>query len=323
MSTPAVTVIMPTRNRAAITPRAIESVIAQTWSDWELIIIDDASTDATPDMIARYAEGDVRIRSLRVDSAGGAASARNRGIAAARGDYIAFIDDDDEWLAPKLERQIAAFTAAPTIGVTHGPFIEVDPESRERIVGEFQAPNGVALPTLLRGNQLGHSTVMVRRSVLQAAGAFDDRLPRLQDWDLWIRLAMITRFAHVPEPLVRVHLTPDSISTKSDALRSACGIVAASFERHAGLDQAQYAELCYALGQLLMRHGFARDGRKFVRRSLRLHPWPPSRIIGGLLFQLGQRPYHAVAGPCARLLAWGSGRKGTQSSPRLPETGTC
>jgi glycosyltransferase involved in cell wall biosynthesis len=296
MSTPCVSIVMPTRNRPELAARAVDSVIAQTLTDWELIIVDDASTDGTPDTIARYTSADSRIRGLRMDCARGAPSARNRGIGAARADLVAFIDDDDEWLDRKLQRQVETLAVASAgTGVSHAAFLQSDAAGSERVAGEFMAPDGHALDDLVRGNRLANSTVMARRTVLDAAGRFDESLPRLQDWDLWIRLAAITRFVCVPEPLARIHQTPRSISTDITALRTACALMAGKFGRTNLLSRRQYAELCYALAMLLGRNHLHADARRLVARSLRLRPWPPARIAGGVLLLAGMRPYLAAA----------------------------
>lgn len=118
-ATPLVSVVVPTRDRVAMLMRAIDSVLAQTCGDFEVIVVDDASSDETLQRLA--AHPDPRIRSLPSVAAGGAPRARNRGIAAARGRYVAFLDDDDEWLPHKLERQLEAFARGSSrLGLVHG-----------------------------------------------------------------------------------------------------------------------------------------------------------------------------------------------------------
>lgn len=107
---PAVSVVIPTYDRAAVLPRAIDSVLGQTVEDLELLVVDDGSTDRAPDVVAGYA--DDRVRCLRHEQNRGASAARNSGIEAASGDYVAFLDSDDEWLAGKLETQLAVLEAA-------------------------------------------------------------------------------------------------------------------------------------------------------------------------------------------------------------------
>lgn len=316
MSTPLVSVIMPTRNRHELMRRAMRSVLSQTMPNWELIVIDDASTDETRTVLERFAAADPRIRRLHIPARNGAAAARNRGLDAARGEFVSFIDDDDEWLECKLEHHAAVLAgAAADTGVVHGPFIEIHADGGERLAGEYCAPDGRALNDLLSGNRLGHSTVTARTSSVRRVGAFDERLPRLQDWDLWIRLAAAGGFVCVGTPLVRIHLTAGSISTQPEALRAACDIMSAKYPDAANLDRAQYAELCYALGQLLLRHGDGAHGRRYVRRALRTYPWPPRRIAGGLLSQLSPRVYNVAAALHDRTVSGEAAPARTDGSP--------
>lgn len=301
---PRVTVVVPTRNRAQLLPRAIDSVLRQTYPHWELVVVDDASTDETIEVVRSRASLDDRVRCRPLGTRAGAASARNVGIHEARGELVAFLDDDDEWLPEKLERQVAALDAAPAgVDLVHSAFFESDADGNEHVVGEFSPRGGEAHAVLLRGNILGLSTIVVRRSLLERVGGFDERLPRLQDWDLWIRLAALTRFAFVPMPLARIHISPASISTDSSALRSACEIIAAKYRLPDALARAELAELYYALAQLLLRHGAVPEARVLIRRSLRRRPWPPRRLLMGSLALLDVRAHRWAARAHERLVS--------------------
>ena len=129
---PRVSVVIPTHNRAEWLPRAVGSVLAQTWTDFELLIVDDHSTDETPAAIARFA--DARIRSFRHERNFGQSKALNTGIEHARGEYVAFLDDDDAWLPAKLAAQVALLDAAPPgVGLVYCWHDVLDEASRERI----------------------------------------------------------------------------------------------------------------------------------------------------------------------------------------------
>ena len=128
---PRVSVVIPTYNRAGLLPRAVASVLAQTWTEFELLIVDDHSTDGTPAAIARFADG--RIRSFRHPRNSGQSKALNTGIGHARGDYLAFLDDDDEWLPGKLAAQVAVLDAAPSgVGLVYCWHDELDEDGRRR-----------------------------------------------------------------------------------------------------------------------------------------------------------------------------------------------
>ena len=173
---PRVSVVIPTRDRAELLPRAVGSVLAQTWTDFELLIVDDHSTDGTPAVVARFADG--RIRSLRHERNRGQSKALNTGIEHARGEYVAFLDDDDEWLPGKLAAQVALLDAAPPeVGLVYCWRDELDETTGRRI--------GTTRLTL-RGDIFEHvlalhlpaspSSWLVRRSTARSVGGFDEGL---------------------------------------------------------------------------------------------------------------------------------------------------
>lgn len=209
MSVPRVSVIIPTYRRADYLQRAMESVIAQTMQDWELIVVDDNEPDsrarsATSDVVASFA-GDERVRVVWHKRNRGGAAARNSGVRQARAEFVAFLDDDDVWHPAKLERQIQRFaTGASTLGLVY---------SRARYVRLGAKDDVISRPTrahsvrdLLIRNTLGTtSCVMCRRDALVSVGLFDAGLPARQDQDLFLRLAQLYTFELIDEVLVTVH----------------------------------------------------------------------------------------------------------------------
>ncbi len=202
---PLVSVIIPTYNRAAILPRAIESVLAQSFGHFELVVVDDGSTDDTRAAVDRFA--DRRIIYLRHAQNSGGAAARNTGIDAARGRHVAFLDSDDEWLPDKLARQVAVLEQAGSeMGAVYCAHTVQDDTSARVEEGEGELHTGDVFQTLLRGwCPASTSLFLVRRDPLVAVGGFDDSLPSFQDYDLWLRLAQICRFDAVAVPLVIKH----------------------------------------------------------------------------------------------------------------------
>jgi glycosyltransferase involved in cell wall biosynthesis len=197
---PRVSVIVPTFNRAGLLRRSLDSIQMQSFPDWECLIVDDGSTDATPDLVASRAEADPRVRAIRIEHGGTPGRGRNAGIAGSRGEFVAFLDDDDEWKPGKLERQVSLFDAEPGAGLVfsrverfgdeHGPWPRVLPERPE-------------LRSLLASNFIACSTVIVRRSVIERAGLFDESLPLAQDFDLWLRILRRGPIRGIPEVLAR------------------------------------------------------------------------------------------------------------------------
>lgn len=201
---PLVSVVVATHNQARWLPEAVESVRAQTWPDWELAIADDGSTDDTAAVVARWAD-DPRIRYLPAAHAERAV-ARNRAIAATRGDLVAFLDADDAWCPEKLARQVRALEAAPDAAACHAVARFVDAEGRPLPERKPTEPaSGRLFPRLVRGNFIILASMIVRRHALDAVGAFDATLPVLgcEDWDLWLRLSRRSAIVGLDEELVR------------------------------------------------------------------------------------------------------------------------
>ena len=205
---PAVSVLMPAFRAAATLPAAVASVQAQTFADWELLIVDDASDDATAGTVARLAEAEPRIRALHLGLNGGAARARNRALAMARGRYIAFLDADDLWLPGKLERQIGFMRETGTALTYAGYFIESPGGHRSRI----RVPPRVTHDALLRGNVIGCLTAVYDSAVLGKVEMPDIRMR--QDFGLWLRiLARIPEARGLDEPLAVYRRRSGSLSS--------------------------------------------------------------------------------------------------------------
>jgi GT2 family glycosyltransferase len=193
-----VSVIIPTHDRAALVVRALRSVAAQTYADCEIVVVDDGSTDDTE--AAVRATG-IRLRYLRQAHAG-VSAARNRGVATAHGDWIAFLDSDDAWSPEKLARQMAfvhakgAVEACQTEEIWIRDGVRVNPGTRHR------KPSGDIFAPSLDLCLVSPSAVMLRRATFERLGGFDEGLPACEDYDLWLRLAVDTPVHLVPERLV-------------------------------------------------------------------------------------------------------------------------
>lgn len=195
---PLVSVIIPTYNRAGQVAEAVASVAAQTFRDFEILVVDDGSTDATPEVLASL-EG---VRVLRHACRRGVAAARNLGAAKAKGEWLAFLDSDDLWLPEKLARQMAYFDQRPGLllcqtdetWVRHGVRVN-KPASHRKVAGR------IFLPSLERC-MVSPSAVVLHRQLLADHGGFDPDLPAAEDYDLWLRLSWRFEVGLVDEPLV-------------------------------------------------------------------------------------------------------------------------
>jgi len=190
-ATPLVSVVIPTWNRAVYLPDAVASVCRQTFADWELIVVDDGSSDGTPAYLAGL--DDPRLRVLREPHRGNPNAVRNVALGAARGRYVAFLDSDDWWEPEKLARQLAALTAHPDCGWSYTGLRCVDTGGREVPLPEpraFEPRGGWVLERLVSGDaRLQTSTVMADRALVERVGGFDERFIIAGDFDLWLRLA--------------------------------------------------------------------------------------------------------------------------------------
>jgi glycosyltransferase involved in cell wall biosynthesis len=200
-SVPAVTVVIPTHNRAALVGRAIRSVLAQRDVSVDLIVVDDGSRDDTPAVLAAIT--DPRLTVIRHDAALGVAETRNDGIARAVAPWVAFLDDDDLWAPTKLARQVAAIEGDPFARWACTGAMIVTPELR-LLRGERPPDPGPAADHLLRYNHIpgGASGVLAATALVREVGAFDPQLASMADWDLWVRLGLASPLATVDAPLV-------------------------------------------------------------------------------------------------------------------------
>jgi glycosyltransferase involved in cell wall biosynthesis len=304
-------VVIPTHNRGAIVERGLRSVLAQSVAALEVIVVDDASTDDTAGRLRPYAGP--RVRVLRVAERGGGSRARNLGIDAARGDWVAFLDSDDEWRPTKLERQLARLSApdGPGLSVVYCRRIMHDHLGGREIPVLSPLREGDVFRDLVTGWEVSTSQVMVARSALAEVGGFDPALPGSQDYDLWLRLAMAGhRFGGVPETLTVKH-SHLVLQMSGDPSLKERGLAIleqkwrpAIVERFGERTYAQWV----ALRRVVIAHsylmqvresvagGHRRQGWRHCRAMFRAGPFPPSFSARALaLVALGWRRYRGLA----------------------------
>lgn len=210
-----VSVIIPTFNRGWIIERSVRSVLAQTYQNFEIIIVDDGSSDNTFDVVKSF--GDIRIRYMRHEKNLGGSAARNTGIKAAKGGYIAFLDSDDEWFPKKLEKQMEVFNnSIPDVGVVYAGWRWILDENKKIIQDVMPIHRGSLYEILLNSDCVGSNSIpLIRTNILRTVGGFDGNLPSRQDWDLWLRIAQHCEFDFVPEILVNYFIHDKSISSST------------------------------------------------------------------------------------------------------------
>jgi len=301
---PTVSVIIPTYNRAHLVGRAIKSVLEQTYQDFELIVIDDASTDNTEEVVKSF--NDERIKYLKHDENKGGAAARNTGIKVARGEYIAFQDSDDEWFSQKLEKQMKVFEAAsPEVGVVYTGFWRIESNKKIYIPSEKVArKEGNIHAELLRGNFVDTPTAVVKKDCFAKVGIFDERLPRLQDWELFIRISKDYHFKCVDEPLLISYYQPHSISAdQSNLIRARRLILEKHFEDFKK-DKRVLASFFANSGDLLCSGGEFRQGRSYLIKAVKAYPLNIKYLGAALVSLLGQRVYNRAATSYRKIRDW-------------------
>ena len=283
---PAVSVVLPAYNRADTIRPSIESVLRQTWADFELLVVDDCSTDAT--RAAVEAIDDPRLKLLSTPQNMGPSGARNIGIEAARAPWIAFQDSDDEWLPEKLERQMARTTetGAGWVAVYCGMAIVGDPGTgggRTKVMyiprpRETEVEGDIAA-TLHRTNLVSTQMLLTRADVLREIGGFDTGLSALVDWDLVLRLIEHGPFAFVDEPLVIQRFSENSITRDSRKRAFARARILEKFhDRMAGQPRVLAQHYRTLASEMVRQKSFER-AHGAIRKGRGQTPWDPGLFL--------------------------------------------
>jgi len=292
---PAVSIIMPTYNRGHLLGRAIQSVLAQTYQDFELIIVDDGSTDETEKLVKSF--NSEMIRYIRHRENKGPSAARNTGIRSAKGDYIAFQDSDDEWMPEKLEKQIRAFeTASPAVGIVHtGRYRIINGKKDYAPLTKWIPKDGDVFSSLLKVCFVSTPVALVKRECFERAGMFDERFPPIEDWELFLRMSRYYQFKYINEPLVVKYRQPDSISENQSARIKALKQMLETYFEDFKQDKTLLAKYYFWLGHLLCSCGKLSKGRGYFIKSVKTHPLD-IRVPGAFLLSLlGRSIYNIVA----------------------------
>jgi glycosyltransferase involved in cell wall biosynthesis len=282
---PKISVIIPTYNRAAMLPRAIGSVLAQTYQNWELIVVDDASTDDTKGVVRSFR--DSRVRYVKLERNSGPSRARNTGMHQARGQYLAFLDSDDEWLPHKLAIQLRQFETNPykfpRLGVVLG---RRRPQCEHRAspqVSRLRPTRGDVRSVLFGAGRIrGHRnsdwpTMLARRDWLDAIGGFDEQLHASEWWDLCARLSTMGQFDDVELPVEIYWQHDGSRAWTPDRRISALQHLLTKYERNNPRRRRHQSHALLVIGVLeLQRRRVDTALRQLVRSFL---IWPRPKTV--------------------------------------------
>jgi glycosyltransferase involved in cell wall biosynthesis len=287
---PQVSVIIPTHNRAGFLPIAIDSVLKQSFQDFELVVVDDASNDGTAEVRQEFQ--DPRIRWIRHDTARGGAAARNTGIVHSESKYIAFLDDDDEWYPDKLARQMGVMLKSPPeVGAVYTGYVLVDRDSGSVRSRMIPSQRGDLREKLLESNPIGGtSSVLLKRSCLEKVGLFDEELPSFQDRDLWIRISRHFHFDYVKDPLLNYFVHSKKVWTNLDALMQGLEIILKKHGTSAAF-RKQCAARYLGFGVKFCEANQVRKGRRALLRSIALDPYGIKAYLYFFLTLLGLKVF--------------------------------
>ncbi|MBP3476002.1 MAG: glycosyltransferase [Lachnospiraceae bacterium] len=217
-----VSIILPTYNRGHLIQRSIESIRRQTYRFWELLIVDDGSTDNTRDIVAEIAAADTRVHYYRQQQNKGVSVARNEGIKNSKFEYFAFQDSDDIWKEDKLEKQMRVFAEKPEVGLVYCSYEGIKADGTKVSVPNVSvgADNlqGWIYDRLLVSNVIGGPTAVIRKACLEKCQVqgqfFDENLTCLEDWELFLRIAQNFELGFVAEPLLIADIHEGGVSSK-------------------------------------------------------------------------------------------------------------
>jgi len=314
-----VSVIMAAYNCQAYVGEAVESVLAQTYQNWELIVVDDASTDRTAEIVGEFADRDARIRLLRNERNVGGAASRNRGIATARGEFAAILDNDDVALPERFALSVAALRQRPEIGLVGGTSWSIDEESTIAGHPHPKKPRDDAGAHRRVFEQCRmpffHSSYMIRMSVLRQVNGYDEFFRYAGDFDLILRVSACSRIGFVPEPLVMIRHRAGQITTRNTHEQKAMARTAQAqfrakqkgieFDRQAELERQlarvkqelgplDYGPLRehYKAGKMYLAGGKLEKARREFAHILRELPWSwktRARWLYAIMLLLKQR----------------------------------
>jgi glycosyltransferase involved in cell wall biosynthesis len=260
---PKVSVVIPTYNYGRFIERAISSVLSQSYQDYEIIVVDDASTDDTKKNINQLI--DKRIKYFRHDLNRGPSAARNTGIQYSQGKFIAFLDSDDEWLPDKLHHQVNLLSnSAPDVGLVYCGVQSIN-SITSKITNIYPKFRGNIFEPLLDANIISgcDSSLIIRREIFNELGLFDENMESSEDWDMWLRISQFYKIDYVDMVLVKLWSHGKNIS--ADMNRTINGREALLkknkklYDLYPGINATQY----YRLGILCYKNNFMVRGRKF------------------------------------------------------------
>lgn len=269
---PMVSVILPTYNRSAILGKSIKSVLDQTFQDFELIIVDDGSNDNTADVVKKFE--DKRIKYIKKQTNKGAASAMNTGIRTSKGYFVSIQNSDDIWLPEKLETEIKAFQkAGPRVGVVYVGAYRIFNGKKFYVPSpRVKKKEGKIHNQILKGNFV-NGLSLIKKDCLEKVGLYDDSLPGLEDWELYIRLSKYYDFKFVDRPLIMAKFSPDSLSIVPSISIDSTKMILKKHFKEFNRNKKALSMNYGLLGYWSFLDGEIKIGRKYYKKAIKLQPF--------------------------------------------------
>jgi glycosyltransferase involved in cell wall biosynthesis len=269
---PRVSVIIPTYNRAQLVRRAIQSVLNQTYQDFEIIVVDDGSTDNTTEVVNSI--GDERVRCIRHQVNKGASASRNTGIRAARGELIGFLDSDDEWLPEKLQRQVDKFdVASANVGLVYGGYVVIDDETKKVIGQVHPEKRGYVFKEVLKASHPPNPlTPLIKKECFDKVGLFDEDIRFGEDWDMWLRIAEHYEFDFVNEMVAKYYVSQHQITRDRVSALEELSKFRAKHQQQLAQNPAILAHQLKWIGHWYLVYGDYAAARKYISQAIRSHP---------------------------------------------------
>lgn len=290
-----VSVIIPTFNRSLLLQRAMESVLNQTWKDFELIVVDDASYDDTRETVKRLSQNRPFIKYIRHKENLDVGEARNTGIKSSSAPLIAFLDDDDEWLPSKLEKQMRYLESLsdPRVGMVYTGAVWINPKTGKKLIHQRPNHTGWIYEDLLKRNVIvaGASSCLIKRRCFAKIGYFKPR-QCYEDWDLWLRLAKEFKIEAVDEFLVKYYQYPLHFSQNAAKNIVARNEIFKTFFVDLNKRPSIMAHFIYDTGLLYCRFNYMNLAKRCFRKALKLDSKKRRYKIALLLCFFGFRVFN-------------------------------
>ena len=291
-----VSVIIPTHNRADFLKSSIASVLSQTYGDFEIIVVDDNSSDHTHEVIKGIKDN--RIKYIRHRENRGPSAARNTAIASATGEYIAFLDDDDEWIPEKLQKQVGLLDKSKSnICAIYSNRMVVDKLSNQIISKSPQAKKlkGNLLYQLSVGSPIHTSTVIIKKKCIEKIGLFDESMSYMEDRDFWIRLSLNWDFEYIDTPLTIAYVHKQG--HLSESLEGQTGGREKLLERYNDLfstDRKTWSKLHLIQGAQYCQLKNMKKGRKNLLKGIKIYPFNLKAYLHLFSSLLGPTAYQCL-----------------------------